>query len=149
MIPINQTRLGYESGNCFAACIATLLELPISSVDFVPVDGTWLEKTQEMLGKFGLMYLGINVSAGHCILATPETHCIFVGNTGRGTMLHAVVGRLTCNPEGTQVKYTTVHDPHPSRAGLEGPPVEIGFIVPINAAALIKIPKFRYEATSH
>lgn len=46
MKPVEQTKLTYPDGNCFAACVATLLELPLEAVPDFKGDGwydAWLE----------------------------------------------------------------------------------------------------------
>jgi hypothetical protein len=35
MKPVEQTRYGFPDGNCFAACVASILELPLEETDFI------------------------------------------------------------------------------------------------------------------
>jgi hypothetical protein len=61
MNKIWQTRVFPEKGNCFSACVASILELPIESVpDFdndIKDDDSWLEKWQIWLRERGLQFL--------------------------------------------------------------------------------------------
>jgi hypothetical protein len=40
MIPVDQTTFGVPEGNCFSACVASILELPIARVPFF-MHGDW------------------------------------------------------------------------------------------------------------
>lgn len=133
MKPVNQTRFGKE-GNCFCACIASILECPIEIVDF-KMGENWIVDTQAILGRHGFMFIGVNILKGHCIVPLPDPYCIFTGRSPRdASMLHSVVGKLVHfqEKEIEMVAYRTVHDPHPDKTGIVGEPEEIGFIVPIS-----------------
>ena len=103
MIPVTQTRTGAQ-GNCFEACMASLLEVPLSEVPDFGRDDVFLEKVAGFLEPHGLLYvqiaphddvLGVMMKRGD-IFHTIE------GRSPRGGQ-HAVVG---CNGH-------VVHDPHP------------------------------------
>lgn len=104
MIGVGQTTFGHPGGNCFSACVASLLELPIDDVPyFMAGDGAeWFDRLAEWLKPRGLYPLLFKWSADW-----PKTGFgILGGKSSRGD--HAVVGY------GREV----VHDPHPSREGL-------------------------------
>lgn len=130
MKPVNQTRFG-ANGNCLAACIASILEVPIELVDFTGTEGDWLEKAQAALRSYGFFYLGVNIADHYTLMAMPANYCIFTGKTERnpeGTLLHCVVGIL--EPNGQEVIFKTVHDPNiQNPVGILGKPTELGFLV--------------------
>lgn len=114
MKPVTQTKLhaadGIHSGNCYAAALASLLELPLWMVppfeDMFgrPSGGLWYTRTDEWLHRmFGLE---IVTMPGHNVDHLPEFY-IANGPSPRGVM-HSTIysgGRM-------------VHDPHPSGAGI-------------------------------
>lgn len=115
MIPIYQTKLhnvvdGATTvrGNCYAACWASILEIPLEEVprfEELPDDGSWFMVTRRWLRTKGLQLV-----VGTSDLTEPpaDRYVIAAGPTIRGLCRHAVVyrnGRLE-------------HDPHPSAAGL-------------------------------
>ena len=60
MKPVEQTKFSYPDGNCFAACVASILELSLDEVpDFRGDD--WFEQWQEWLAarNLYLVYLGL------------------------------------------------------------------------------------------
>lgn len=102
MIPVDQTTFGVSRGNCFSACVASLLELPIADVPFFMGDEQWWSSFNDWLRPRGFYAL--------CVMLPAEAHPpglnILSGKSPRGP--HAVVAH------GIDV----IHDPHPSRAGL-------------------------------
>jgi hypothetical protein len=139
MKPVDQTLTG-EAGNCFSACLASLLELPVEQVPNFGVDGLppfgvteaehllwsrrFFENVNAWLAPLGFSYFEVATpEALPEILwaAVPSGFWIAVGPGGRETTNHAVV------MQGREI----VHDPHPSRAGLleaRG----IGVLVPLD-----------------
>lgn len=111
MIPVKQDRLyaedGIGNGNCLAACLASLLELPLWMIP--PFDqmfgrSDWRARVDEYLGRVHGMQL--IQTDGHELAALPEFY-IACGMSAREVM-HAVVyshGEL-------------VHDPHWSNGGI-------------------------------
>lgn len=102
MKPVDQTTFGHPGGNCFSACIASLLDLPIADVPYFMDVEDWVAKLARWLDRFGFYPVTFKVS--------PEWHpqgfYILGGESSRGS--HAVIAR------GLNI----VHDPHPSRKGL-------------------------------
>lgn len=128
MIPVDQTTFGdgsggKEPGNCIAACIASLLGLPI---DLVPnfaaagADGRWLRAANAWLLGFGFSYVDISwMDQEGKLLDTPQwvfedwiagTQYYIAGGPAERGLQHCVImhGR----------ERELAHDPHPSRAGL-------------------------------
>lgn len=105
MRPADQTSFGVPGGNCFSACVATLLSVPTAEVPYFMGEADWLTPLAEWLRPRGFypVYLRLQEGAGAW---RPQGLYVLGGESVRGP--HAVVAR------GDEV----VHDPHPSRAGL-------------------------------
>lgn len=121
MTPVDQEFLHRaipgQEGDCFRACVASILELPredvphfaqltagSSSAAFWNMAYDWLEAR-------GYEYVYRN-RRGRAELGKDD-YQIMVGPSPRGNgTYHAVVGQGG----------TIIHDPHPSRAGLDGDP---------------------------
>jgi len=120
--PITQTLTG-EEGNCFAACIASLLEVKLGEIDLI-MGGDWYNRFNAWLAPRGLAYFEIYFteplppSVFGAIAA--DQLWVAVGPTPRG-LLHAVVMRGE----------TLAHDPHPSAVGLSAIH-GAGFLVPLD-----------------
>lgn len=117
MIPIFQTRFGEPLGNCWAACIASILELPIEAVDWsadmtadeiLPAGATdvtreWIDRRERNLARLGYWMSLIEHGRGVRPVGVPfRAHYMAIGILPNG-IGHVVVcrdGRL-------------VHDPHP------------------------------------
>jgi hypothetical protein len=111
MTPVKQTKLyapdGIGNGDCFAACLASLLDLPLWMVPpfdqmFGRVD--WRIRIDEWLGRMHGMAL-IRTPA-HIIELLPEFY-IACGPGKRGVN-HSVIYR----------QGALAHDPHPSNDGI-------------------------------
>lgn len=116
--PVDQTRTGEPHGNCFAACVASILGLPLEAVDF---DGSadWWNRADAALRKIGWAYFEAKVAEGWEAIVPRGAYYIASGMSPRG-IKHAVVHR-----DGQMV-----HDPNPARAGILSVE-EIGFLVPM------------------
>lgn len=104
MTRVTQTRTG-ENGNCFAACLASIFDLPMESIpDFEVTEPGWLGRVAEFLELLDLYY--VQVDTDDAMLAEMfrygRTYTLMIGVSPRGG-LHAVVA---LNGE-------MVHDPHP------------------------------------
>lgn len=106
MKPTDQNKFGVPGGNCFSACIASILELPIQEVPYFMSDDIhgreWIIKLGNWLRPRGLYPMVLSAGA-----KVPGVHIIH-GQSPRGEGTHAVVG----------IGESIVHDPHPSRAGI-------------------------------
>lgn len=134
MIPVDQDKFGLPHGNCMAACVASVLELPLAEVpNFVDHGDQWWAKLVEFLASRGFAVVWCRREAYACdqIDLSPmiaSGHFLIVsGQSPRGDFLHCVIehrGKL-------------VHDPHPSRAGIVNPERwhDVMIIVPNTLAA--------------
>lgn len=104
MKPVTQTVTTVPGGNCFSACVASLLELSIDEVPYFMSDPeTWWERFLDWLRPRGYYALCVPYSTSWW----PNGYHIIGGRSPRDTS-HAVVGL------GEKI----VHDPHPDRTGL-------------------------------
>ena len=110
MKPITQTKFGVDEGNCFSACLASILEIPLELVPNFCVEypSDWLNKTNEWLDRFGLMIMGVEINC----MPNWDAYWIASGQSPRLDCHHSVVYRAD----------RMVHDPHPSGDGLKGKP---------------------------
>lgn len=117
MKPVDQTLFGPENGNCWAACIASILELPIDEVPNFGIKKTWFPDTWNWLLERGYasLYFGPG-DARH----VPYCYHIVSGRSPRGDWGHAVVA----------LGEKLVHDPHPDRTFLRGAVEDAWVIVP-------------------
>lgn len=103
---------------CFAACVACLLEVPLSSVPecFTGLPaGKWdSSKQQEWLAQYGLFLIDIECQGREKFLGcVPGAIGIQCGHAKRDPeVLHAVV------VEGTETGFVCEQDPHPDESFL-------------------------------
>lgn len=125
MIPIFQTKFSNEEngiyGNCFGACIASLLEIPINEVpawEDMGSDGSWADSYYSFLASQGFEADGmILVENGNIDEAWEKLepadgvngYFIVGGTSSRCTRGHAVIFK----------DKSMIHDPHPSNAGIQ------------------------------
>ena len=111
MKPVDQTKLASPTvkGNCYAACLASVLERPIDQVFEVWDHGDrWADGLQKWLFENGLTMLTVSARE-----LEPGQFAIASGKSPRNPQNgHAVVWQ-----DGK-----CVHDPHPDRTGLDGEP---------------------------
>jgi hypothetical protein len=122
MMRIYQSRHG-NRGNCFEACLASILEIPLDQVpDLSLYEDSWdleLDRWLKVRGWDTIIVTGP-------VVALVRAPAISVGPSPRGGCYHAVVtlnGKLT-------------HDPHPEGGGLAGPIVYSVYLIPTNPAKL-------------
>jgi hypothetical protein len=126
MIPLDQTingngENGEPVGNCWQACVASLLDLQLDQVPHFAMESphSWFRSTRRFVFQHTGFDLGCFVPKFP--LTEPGQYVIGVGPSPRGDFLHAVI------LDGTTGELA--HDPHLSRAGLAGPVAEVfGFI---------------------
>jgi len=124
--PKLQTRFGREKGNCFEACIASVLEIPI---DVIPVlsqylDSDWWRELRSWMHARGWTLLAIDYPNQS---GPDPSMCIAIGKSPRGSHRHAVVWSSD----------RIVHDPFPQGGGLDGDPEYLVYLVPVNPARRI------------
>jgi len=113
MKPVFQTRFGYPKGNCFAACVASLLELKIEEIwegdEFdatMQSNAAWWWGWRTWLNSRG--YDLVHVNNGAWFLP-PKGYAIANGISKSSEIRHSVI---VLNGE-------LVHDPHPGWDGLK------------------------------
>lgn len=142
MKPVDQTRL-YDPanqsppGNCFHACVASILECAIGDVPdeaahwrpgVVPRVSWrkfWCEFVPWLRGRgFGYLECTIGADADVWLDGVPV---IASGPSPRDPDIqHAVVGTFAAG------SFILLHDPHPSRDGLAGAPTSFSFFIPVS-----------------
>ncbi len=98
-----QTKFGRPNGNCFEACLASILELPLEAVPRY-IGDDWLERINQWLHWHYSLQLLI---AQPDVEVTPDTYIIANGQNHQGAR-HSVVHRGSA----------LVHDPNPNNGGL-------------------------------
>jgi len=116
---VSQTTFG-DDGNCFAACVATLLHLPIKDVpNFCSLPGDWMAQANDWAAARGFQFVTVGVGRDWLELAEAKrVFGILAGNSHRGRM-HAVVWY-----------HGETWDPHPDRTGLVDT-TEVTLLVPL------------------
>ncbi len=100
------------NGNCWTACIASILELPIEQVpDFID-NKDFYGSTVKWLAKRGLTLVQIDLQHSTCwpFFWGNSVWTILSGQSPRGDWKHAVVGN----------GLKPIHDPHPDNKMLKG-----------------------------
>lgn len=100
MKPVEQTKLTYPDGNCMAACVASLLELPLDDVPDYKGEG-WFDRWNGWLAQWNLTFVNFRADCEW----KPLGYSILAADSPRGDWLHAVV----C------LDGEVVWDPHPQR----------------------------------
>lgn len=124
MKPVDQTAFGMPDGNCFAACVATIFDLPLESVPHFQHlgEGWWNAFRSWSCNKLGHDVVMVTPGEDNAFLEATMAPCIASGPASRGVD-HATVwyrGRHW-------------HDPHPSRDGLMSVN-DVVFFVPMRPA---------------
>lgn len=113
MTPTKQTILG-SKGNCFAACIASILDCTIDDIPNLNAyeeSEEWMQVLNDWLSNRGLGYMEVIVPSAdiNVFFRNKDFYHVIIGPTNRSSNLfHAVVGR----------KGKIVFDPHPTDLGL-------------------------------
>ena len=124
------------STNCFAVCMATILDVDVSEIPASADGATWdLDSTQKWLAKRYRMQI-LEITFGDSATIYPMSHkvpCIITGKSPRvcESGLHAVCA-FTRGLEGFELW----HDPHPSDDFLVGDALFASFFVPIDPRAV-------------
>ena len=116
-----------DIGNCFASCVASILEMPLADVpNFCAIEGDWWKPFQYWLFMRGLYAVEVvcNYEQHYLWPLPPDVLCIVTGKSPRGDFSHAVVARTVAGETGDgeyNHGFEYVHDPHPSNAYVEKP----------------------------
>jgi hypothetical protein len=110
MKPVDQNAFGPEKGNCFSACVASILELPIDDVPQFMTSENWWHGFARWCARQGYLAL-----VDYRVPDEPATlgYSILGGESPR----HPGSGHAVVALDGVMV-----HDPHPDRTGLVGEP---------------------------
>lgn len=126
MIPVTQTDTSFTTGNCFAACLASVLELPLEQVPNFMDEGTgWYDRYNDWLAGRNLRIFTYRGD-----LKPPTGYAILGAGSPRFNGMHAVV---THNGE-------IVWDPHPQSEMGVGEWIDWTLIIPLDPAKPVGIP---------
>ena len=114
--------------NCFRACVATVLNIPIEEVPEACDGAKWdWDKFQDWLADRGLQAIEMTFGSGGTIYPVRKpVLCIITGKSPRRDVQHAVVANLL-GMEGFEL----LHDPHESDGFIDGEPCQATFFVPL------------------
>lgn len=129
MKPVKQTKFGKDEGNCFSACLASILEIPLRLIPNFCVEwpSDWLNKTNEWLAGFGLVLIDFNVEG------VPDWDTYWIAS--------GLSPRLTCDHSVVYQGSAMVCDPHPSGDGLKGKPKHGAIILLRDPARWVRVRK--------
>lgn len=126
---VDQDKFGALVGNCFPACVASILGIPLETIpnfcalanfESLP-DSEWFEAFIWWCNTLGWSYIKLDCS--YTYLAEGQV-VILTGKSPRGEFNHCVVGVF----DGES--FVVAHDPHSSRQGLDGDPTQYGMFIP-------------------
>ena len=129
MKPVKQTVFGYPNGNCFAACVASLMEIPIEdtpSIENKHFTTAW----NDWLRERGLGMTDIRAGSGSYV----PGYCVAVGKSPRGGLTASgrpVIHAVICKD------MQLIFDPHPEDTFLDGPPTEYTVFYPLDPKDLL------------
>ena len=125
MLFVDQTDFTATSGNCFQACLASLLERKLEDVPhFMLKHDTYREDMDAWLLKQGMWYIEARVDGEVGIITLPSNSlCIISGPSPRfPSVSHAVIGRTR---ESGSVLIDFIHDPYkPDPRFFDGKPMQ-------------------------
>lgn len=116
MRPVDQTIFTVPGGNCFSACVASILHFDLNDVPYFMGESDWFAAFRAWLKPHH--YGALQVFGMHAEVTESGILWIAGGRSPRGDYLHAVVMKGS----------VMVHDPHPSRAGIVGDVVDTTLI---------------------
>jgi hypothetical protein len=124
MEPIKQTTFGSQHGNCWAACIASVLELRLDELpDISPADDNvnWWDDWVGWFKTEGIQFFYMDFAGDTPWIMTEGTHVILSGKSPRAkaegkNFLHCIVARYELSNGKHYFRF--VHDPYPD----SGPP---------------------------
>ena len=134
MIAVMQTEFGKGQGNCFSACLASVLEVPIESVpNFCAhwMERDWLKAADEWCQReHGVALLMIELPSSvpglaDELLARPIV-CLVGGKGPRGLDHEVVWNGVT----------QSWHDPYPAGGGITRPYHDIIYLIPCGENSL-------------
>lgn len=120
MKPTDQTIFGYPNGNCFAACVASLLEMPIEEMPnhHGKDNEGWWTCWREWGTERNISFINFQASDEYI----PHGLTIASVKSPRGDFLHSVVSWAG----------KAIHDPHPERTAMGLKIIEYTLMFPID-----------------
>jgi hypothetical protein len=114
MVPIDQTILNLKTGDCMAACVASIFEVRLEQIPNFMENGAkdFNEKLDTWADAIGLRTIDMRLETSEDILR--DCYVIAVGPSPRDPENH--------NHSIVWYNGKMVHDPHPSRDGIVGEP---------------------------
>lgn len=137
MKPVDQTKFTSTDGNCFAACVASIMELGLDDVPDL-AGPEQLDKLETWLKTRGLSYVEVTLRPrsgkdGDMLFErfglNGTGYIIAGGKSPRGDWEHAIVVRV--NNADNRVEF--IHDPHPDRTWIRDIQT-LTIIVPVHEA---------------
>lgn len=134
MIPVEQTVFNSTTGNCIAASIASVLEMPLDDVpNFMadPTDDWWGGLQHWLKEQTGCQLLSMppDVAAKEILHLWPGTYCL-LSYIGPRQLRHCCVGRV-----GDDYQLHLAHNPWPGGPSMNGWELdEVKFFVRTNPA---------------
>lgn len=137
MKPVYQTRKGKE-GNCWAACLASLFEVPLEEVDHCAGNhADWLHQTDEWLRARG--FYQVEAKWPMECTAFPDGTILICGCVSETGLNHAVIGEVRhtkkeADGQAGEIEIWVIHDPLGKNLRETYSINAIFFICPINPA---------------
>jgi hypothetical protein len=145
MKPVYQRIIDAGKGDCFAACLASILELPLESVpnfraletpeaDMNKLAREWLKENYNL--SLVCIYNGKEIISGEDfrviggLVGTPCIGTVISPNFENAQ--HAVVGQI----DKHGMNFELLHDPNPNGKEIKTRPLFLQFLVPMNPAQL-------------
>jgi hypothetical protein len=134
MKPVTQTQTGVGNlrANCLMAAVASILEVELDTLpDIYEAEQrglAWFVALKDALLPLGVVPVRYDQASDHFPQIAPDGYHIACGKSPRSNESHAVVAK-----DGF-----IVHDPHPSRAGIDG---AIGWWILLMPAAWKALPE--------
>lgn len=159
--PVYQENIEPDSGDCFSASLASLLEVELSEIPNFRIVAHMAGKPGNhmmhfarpwLAEQYGLSIVTIQMAKEietgedlRLVGAFAGTPCMAGGKSSTfPDTLHCVVGHI----DETGMNFVMTHDPNPNGRGLAGPPMHLYFLVPMNYGLIInsrKLAKLLWE----
>lgn len=121
MTKVYQTKYGKDTGNCFAACLASVLDLPIESIpEEIQEDKDWYFRLMDFCKARDLAMMYASHPMGECMPFNMIGIGAFTVKDNGG--VHAVViSTRLIERDGAHLEWgtTVIHDPNQSPVPLE------------------------------
>lgn len=125
-----QTKFGND-GNCFAACVASILEVDIKSVDYPFNENNWFtEYAAQLYKEMGIVLIGAGLAPDMAPACYGGAYVIVTGKNRKNTYRHAAVA--TMEKYRLNTAFEIVHDPM-GRTELDMETVDTVFLLTRNS----------------